>query len=117
MYKMYGIPNCNSVAKARKWFAEHDIEYYFHDYKKEGITKTKLKEWCKQLGWENLLNKAGTTWRALDEDTKASITNQDKAIQLMYEHNSIIKRPVIELDNKLMVIRFDEEKYQSIFLN
>lgn len=116
MYTLYGIPNCNSVKKARTWLEEHDIEYYFHDYKKEGITKSKLTQWCRQVGWQSLINQNGTTWRGLEDAVKASVTNQSGAVALMAEHASVIKRPVIELDEKIVVIRFDEAKYEQLFL-
>lgn len=116
MYTLYGIPNCNSVKKARTWLEAHDIAYHFHDYKKEGIAKSKLTQWCRQVGWQSLLNQNGTTWRGLDEGLKASVTSQSGAIALMAEHNSIIKRPVIEQDDQIVVIRFDEAKYEQLFL-
>lgn len=116
MYIVYGIPNCNSVQKARTWLNQHNIPYEFHDYKKSGITKTRLNSWSKQLGWENLLNKKGTTWRGLDEETQNSITTQALAVKLLTEHTSIIKRPIIELNDSIVAIRFDEAEYQKVFL-
>lgn len=116
MYILYGIPNCNSVQKARTWLDNHQVSYTFHDYKKSGITKAKLTSWCKQLGWEELINKKGTTWRDLDEATQQSITTQAAAISLMMENNSVIKRPVIELGDKIVAIRFDETVYGQVFL-
>ncbi len=115
MYIVYGIPNCNSVKKARTWLDEHKINYQFHDYKKMGITKSRLTEWCKQVGWENLVNKKGTTWRGLDETLQQSITTQAAAIQLMMDNNSVIKRPVIEKEGQIMAIRFAEEEYAKAF--
>ena len=117
MYILYGIPNCNSVQKARTWLAKHNIPYEFHDYKKSGITKAKLTSWSKQLGWESLINKNGTTWRELDEAAQAAITTQTAAIALMQEHNSVIKRPVIEQDGKIVAIRFNEATYEETFLH
>jgi arsenate reductase (glutaredoxin) len=116
MYTLYGIPNCNSVQKARAFFAEHNVPYTFHDYKKEGISLSKLKEWSKQSGWENLINKKGTTWRGLDAATQESITTESAAIQLMMEHTSVIKRPIIVKGDKIVAIRFDETEYQKVFL-
>ena len=116
MYILYGIPNCNSVKKARTWLEEHQIGYEFHDYKKAGITKARLISWSKQLGWENLINKNGTTWRGLDENVRNEITTQAAAITLMMENNSVIKRPVIELDNNIVAVRFDETEYGRVFL-
>ncbi|MFA6059717.1 MAG: ArsC family reductase [Taibaiella sp.] len=116
MYIVYGIPNCNSVQKARTWLDEHQISYEFHDYKKSGVAKDKLISWSKQLGWENLLNKKGTTWRGLEEEVQNSITTQTAAIKLMQEHTSIIKRPIIEKEGKIVAIRFDEAEYGKAFL-
>lgn len=116
MYILYGIPNCNSVQKARTWLDKHQVAYQFHDYKKSGISKSKLSRWSKQLGWENLINKKGTTWRDLDEATQNGITNQAAAIDLMLNNTSVIKRPVIELDDNVVAIRFDEATYEQVFL-
>ena len=113
--KLYGIPNCDTVKKARNWLSSHNIEVDFHDYKKEGITKEKLKQWSKATGWEKLLNKKGTTWRQLPAETQAGIVKEREAIALMMENSSLIKRPVIELGNKIMV-GFDEEVYVQAFL-
>jgi len=113
MITVYGIPNCDTMKKARKWLQENNIDYAFHDYKKQGITKTKLKDWCKQADWEMLLNRRGTTWRKLDDNTKASI-NKTLAIDIMAENTSIIKRPVIETDDDLL-IGFSVESFEQVF--
>jgi arsenate reductase len=116
MYTLFGIPNCNSVKKARTFLDENNIPYTFHDYKKEGITKTKLTQWSKQVGWENLINKSGTTWRGLDKELQNTVTSQTAAINLMVEHTSVIKRPVITKGDEIVAIRFDETEYQKVFL-
>lgn len=108
--KVYGIPNCNTVKKAIDWLRNHDAEYEFHDYKKQGITKDKLKEWSKQVGWEKLINKKGTTWRALSPEEQQKVTNQKAAIELMIEKPSVIKRPVIEAGGKL-IVGFEADEY------
>lgn len=113
MIKLYGIPNCDTIKKARSWLDEHGVEYEFHNYKKQGVPEKELKAWVKQLGWEVLLNKRGTTWRQLDEDTKAKV-NQASAIQIMLGNPSIIKRPVLDADGQLEV-GFSEKNYQQIF--
>ena len=95
---IYAIPNCNTVKKA----------YSFHDYKKLGITSTQLTSWSKQVGWEALINKKGTTWKLLGPEIQATITNQKTAIALMIEKTSIIKRPLIEQDGKIIALGFDE---------
>lgn len=111
--KVYAIPNCNTVKKALDWMHKNKIDYAFHNYKKEGISKTKLTEWCKQVGWESLINKKGTTWKQLDAKIQASIKNQTAAIQLMLEKTSIIRRPLIEKDNKIILLGFDETEYKK----
>jgi len=116
MYILYGIPNCDSVKKARVWLDSNNISYEFHDYKKSGITGKKLKEWCSQIGWENLMNKNSTTWRELDEVTQKTVTNQSSAIAVMAEHTSIIKRPVIEHNGEIVAVRFDAGTYEKVFL-
>ncbi|MCY7421954.1 MAG: Spx/MgsR family RNA polymerase-binding regulatory protein [Chitinophagaceae bacterium] len=113
MIEVYGITNCNTVKKAVVWLKEHSLPYRFHDYKKEGITEGKMDAWCHYFGWENLVNKAGTTWKKLPDDVKATIVNQPSAIQLMLNQNSVIKRPVIEAGKKLL-IRFNEEEYKIL---
>lgn len=102
------------MKKAFGYLEEHKVPYEFHDYKKLGISAQKLKEWTSQAGWEKLLNKQGTTWRSLDEVVKESITTEKKALSLMQEKTSIIKRPVIEFDNKIVAIGFDEQQYNRI---
>ena len=94
MITIYGIKNCDTIKKTLKWFEANKIEFEFHDYKKSGINKAKLKEWCTKESWEVLLNKRGTTWRKLDDKTKDTI-NKTNAINIMAEHTSCIKRPVI----------------------
>ena len=85
------------------WYKKKNIPVDFHDYKKYGVKKEKLLQWCKEVGWELLLNKKSTTWRSLPVEDQQKITNEKTAIQLMMEYTSIIKRPVIEMNNKLMV--------------
>lgn len=111
---VYGIKNCNTVKTALDWLKKHKIEFEFHDYKAKGITETKLKEWSKQVGWEALVNKKGTTWRQLDDDTKESTTTQASAIALMKEKTSVIKRPLLERDGKVIVLGFDEATYKKV---
>jgi len=102
MVEMYGISNCDTIRKARKWLTEHEITYVFHDYKKEGVDRQKLTAWVDELGWETLLNKRGTTWRKLDDADKADV-DRDKAIALLCAHPSMIKRPVLVLDGVIKV--------------
>lgn len=102
------------MKKAFDYLNEHAIPYEFHDYKKSGITIDKLKQWSVQIGWEKLLNKQGSTWRALGDETKNSITSEKKALHLLSEKTSVIKRPVIENDAEIIVIGFDNALYDSI---
>ena len=99
---IYGIKNCDTMKKARAWLDSHGVAYRFHDYKIEGVTKEKLKTWCDKLGWETLLNRAGTTFRKLPESDREGL-NERKAIALMLAQPSMIKRPVLERGGKLLV--------------
>jgi len=112
MIKLYGIPNCDTIKKARKWLADNSLEYEFHDYKKQGVPEKELSKWIKQASWELLLNKRGTTWRKLDEETKNSI-DITSATQIMLDNPSIIKRPVLT-QNKALLIGFKEEEYSQL---
>ena len=111
--RMFGIPNCDTIKKARTWLAEHGIEYDFHDYKKAGIEGAVLRGWVEELGWETLLNRPGTTFRALPEADKQGL-NADKAIALMQANPSMIKRPVLDLGAR-RVVGFKPETYESAF--
>jgi len=102
------------MKKARKWLDQNKIDYQFHDYKKLGVPEKQLKQWVKQLGWEILLNKRGTTWRKLDETVKQSI-NQKSAIQIMLDNPSIIKRPVLDANGKISA-GFSEQDYKANLL-
>ena len=112
---VYGIPNCDTIKKTLDWFKKQKIEVEFWDYKTKGITKQKLKDWCKQAGWEILVNKKSTTWRSLSLSEQEKITSQAGAIRLMIENTSIIKRPVVEYGYNIF-IGFDEEKFSKQFL-
>ncbi|MDX1812834.1 MAG: ArsC family reductase [Gammaproteobacteria bacterium] len=112
MTTVYGIKNCDTMKKARRWLDEHNVAYEFHDYKKEGIDEKTLTAWCKKLGWETLLNRRGTTWRKLPDKTKDNI-NEKSAIKLMLEQPSIIKRPVLKQGSNYLV-GFDEQEYQKL---
>ena len=106
---LYGIPNCDTVKKARKWLDERGIAYVFHDYKKHGADRAVLARWSGEAGWEALLNRRGTTFRALDEGSKSDL-DEAKAVALMAEHTSTIRRPVVEHDGGLLV-GFDEAEW------
>lgn len=110
---MYGIANCDTIRKARNWLKSNDIDYQFHDYKKNGTDIQQLTDWVLQLGWQQLINKRGTTWRKLAEDTRSSMNDQ-LSIQLMTENPSIIKRPLLVTGNKI-ILGFKENIYQQEF--
>lgn len=107
----YGIPNCDTVKKARKWLEAEGVDYTFHDYKKEGADSARLGEWADIVGWEVLLNTRGTTYRKLPEGDRTDI-DRHKAIALMSEHPSMIKRPVVEYPGGLLV-GFKPEDWQA----
>ncbi|HRN88738.1 ArsC family reductase [Hyphomicrobium sp.] len=107
---IYGIKNCDTMKKARAWLAEHGIEVAFHDYKAEGIDRARLERWSRAVGWETLLNRAGTTFRKLDDAEKEGL-NQKKAIALMLAQPSMIKRPVLEIAGGDLLVGFKPEAY------
>jgi arsenate reductase (glutaredoxin) len=113
MVRLYGIANCDTMKKARRWLDAHGVEYRFHDYKNEGVDETRLRRWVKQVGWESLLNRRGTTWRKLDDAIKAEL-NQASAIRIMLQNPAIIKRPVMEY-GKVLLVGFSAEEYAGQF--
>jgi len=113
--KLFGIPNCNTVKKARDWLDAHNIAYEFHDFKKQGIDQATIQHWLTQHPWEKLINRAGLTWRGLDDATKSSITDNASATTLMQTKTSVIKRPILEKDQKILALGFSDSDYQSLF--
>lgn len=111
--RLYGIRNCDTMKKAWTWLDQHDVAYEFHDYKKQGIDRATLEGWAKQVGWQVLLNKAGTTFKNLPDPDKADIT-EAKAIGLMLAQPSMIKRPVLDAGGALTV-GFKPEVYETRF--
>ena len=111
--QIYGIPNCDTMKKARVWLDQHGVAYRFHNYKTDGIDEATLRRWVDQVGWEPLLNRAGTTFRQLDDADRQDV-DADKAIRLMAAHPSLIKRPVLDRDGTLTV-GFKPERYAEIF--
>lgn len=109
---IYGIANCDTMKKARAWLAEHGIDAAFHDYKTAGIERKQLEGWIKEVGWEVLLNRAGTTFRKLADADKENI-DQRKAITLMLAQPSLIKRPVLELSKGTLIVGFKPELYAA----
>jgi arsenate reductase (glutaredoxin) len=108
---IFGIKNCDTMKKAFAWCSDHDVNYEFHDYKKQGVTREKLVAWCKVVGWKSLLNTKGTTWQRLDP--KPVITAQGQAVTLMLEHNSLIRRPVVETADGRVLVGFDPTLFDS----
>lgn len=98
--KIYGIRNCDTVKKARKFLDEAGVSYVFHDYKKEGVDADKLEQFVAEFGWEVVLNRRGTSWRKLDDDVKDAVTNAAAAIAVMSENTSTIKRPIVEAEGR-----------------
>jgi Spx/MgsR family transcriptional regulator len=111
---VYGIPNCNTVKKGRTWLNENGFTPEFYDFKKNGITAEKLREWCDTFGWEKVLNRKGTTWRSLSAEEQQSVTDQESAIQVLLKYTSAIKRPIVEVKGKPVLISFDESDYTKI---
>ena len=112
MTTIYGIKNCDTMKKARAWLDGKGVAYEFHDYKKTGIERDRLEGWARKVGWEALLNRAGTTFRKLPDEEKEGLT-ESKAIELMIAQPSMIKRPVLEAGGKLLV-GFKPEQYETL---
>lgn len=112
--KLYGIPNCSTVKKARDWLETHQIAYDFHDFKKQGASAELLNSWLAQIPREQLINRAGLTWRGLDEMTKSSIIDNASAATLMQAKTSLIKRPLLEKDSKILALGFNETTYKEL---
>ena len=110
---LYGIPNSDTVRKARKWLNANGVDYSFHDFRKDGLDAKQLQRWVKELGWENLLNKRGMMWRKLPDAKKADL-NASKATAIMLAEPAIIKRPVLDL-GKSRHVGFSEADYKKLF--
>ena len=112
---VYGIPNCDTVRKARGWLDGLGLSYHFHDYKKHGADERKLREWVDARGWETILNRRGPTFRKLPEDVRGDL-DASRAIALMQEHTSAIKRPIVEYDHedgRGLLVGFDEQEWST----
>lgn len=117
---LFGIPNCDTVKKARTWLQEQELAFEFHDFKKQGLNRAAIETWLEHQGLDVLINRKGTTWRALSDTEKASAADTEQAIALMLDKPSVIKRPVLLINNdgKSQVnVGFSVPQYQSIFHN
>lgn len=114
MIKLFGIPNCDTIKKAKKWLEQNNIEYTFHDYRKDGVNSEMVNNFCQQLDWQQVLNKRGTTYRQLDDATKENL-NAESAVALLVEQPAMIKRPILEKNGEFH-LGFKADQYQSIFL-
>ena len=111
---LYGIPNCDTVKKARAWLAQHDLQAEFHDYKKQGVPLEVLRKAAGQLGWDALINKKGPTWRKQPDDAKAAVTSEKSAFAFLQAAPSAIKRPLLEIDGRYH-LGFSPEQYAGLF--
>lgn len=113
MTTLYGIPNCDTVKKARAWLTDHGVTHSFHDFKKQGVPEAALDHWLATAGWEKLVNRKGTTWRGLDEATRNAVTASASARALLLQHASVIKRPVVEWADGSITVGFDATDWQQ----
>lgn len=111
---LYGIPNCDTVKKARTWLADHGQDVEFHDFKKQGLSRETVAAWLEQTDWETLVNRKGTTWRKLSDERRAQVVDKASALELMLENPSVVKRPVLEGAGPLMV-GFSADRYEQTF--
>lgn len=114
MIIVYGIPNCDIIKKTTTWLQFHKVSFRLHDYRKEGIGTETLSQWCAQVGWETLFNKRSTTWKELDPATQASVTSEAAAIAIMQQHVTIIKRPVVVQNGKVITVGFNEQALAAL---
>lgn len=114
MITVYGIPNCDSVKKARVWLAEHGHNYQFHDFKKQGLPEAALDTWLTALGWEKVLNKQGTTWRQLPDEVKAGVVDAASAKAVLLANSSCVKRPVIDWGDGRVTVGFAPQGWDTL---
>jgi arsenate reductase (glutaredoxin) len=113
MITVHGIPNCDTVKKARAWLTEHGVAHQFHDFKKQGVPEAALDQWLAAAGWETVINRKGNTWRQLDEEARAHVTNAASARALALANPSVIKRPVVQWADGGITIGFDASAWQQ----
>ena len=112
MTTLYGISNCDTVRKARKWLADNSVDYRFHDFRKDGLDAALIGKWIADLGWESLINRSGRTWRSLPEDVRD--VNERSAIQLILRNPTVIRRPVLQIGNR-HYLGYKDNEYRKIF--
>jgi len=113
MITLYGIPHCDTVKKARTWLADHGVDYQFHDFKKQGVPEAHLDTWLQAVGWETLVNRKGTTWRKLDDATKAAVVDMATARTLVLAQASVVKRPVVEWADGKVTVGFGADSFAA----
>lgn len=111
---VYGIPNCDTVKKARAWLTAQGVDYEFHDFKKLGVPEALLDNWLQQVGWEKLVNRKGNTWRTLDAATQAGVVNAASAVAVMLHNSSVIKRPVVQWPGGQVTVGFDAQAWEKL---
>ena len=111
MITLYGIPNCDTVKKARAWLSEHGVEHAFHDFKKLGVPQAQVDHWLRNVGWETLINRKGTAWRGLDDATKATVIDAASARSVALAWPSVIKRPVVQWADGTVTVGFSPERF------
>ncbi|MBO9613829.1 MAG: ArsC family reductase [Dyadobacter sp.] len=117
MLTLYGIPNCDTIKKARTWLDKNKVAYQFYDYRKDGISPEKVSSWFSEFPWDKVLNKASTTWKELSEEEKATVTDAQSAAKLLSSNPTAIKRPVIEDENgKALTLGYNEKIYEETYL-
>lgn len=110
---VYGIPNCNTVKKAVDWLKENQVDFEFHDFKKKGVTASKLKEWFDVFGWEKVINRNGLTFKKLSKDQQSLINSEESAIPYLIENTSAIKRPIVEVNGRPVTLGFVPTEYEA----
>ncbi len=113
MITLYGIPNCDTVKKARTWLTDHGVDYAFHDFKKQGVPTALLPGWIESAGLDTLINRRGPTWRKLDAAVQASVVDDASAVAVMLENSSVIKRPVVVWSDGVVTVGFSEAAFAA----
>ncbi|ACT07797.1 MULTISPECIES: ArsC family reductase [Dickeya] len=112
---LYGIKNCDTIKKARRWLEDHHIDYRFHDYRVDGLTAERLQSFIDNIGWQPLLNTRGTTWRKLEDAYRNTINSEAAAKAVMLEHPALIKRPLLVSDDGKTLLAFSDDSYRHFF--